>query len=219
MGLCFRSFPPRRFPVEQAPLPAPNVELTEQSAAIHRSRWARNGLLILICLAGLWAWVLFIRPLGISEASHEVESTATTPLAIPSPVSKAEPELTPEQRQKKMVQGTWEDLYEGHRLLTIRDDGTASMSIELDGLAATLFAQRLEFDIRWTLEKGRVVMQTTGGRPEKKADLILKVYGNRAEYHVDGVEENRLLLRDVENNTKFEWKRPGSTAAKTASAK
>ena len=197
---------------------APNIELSEQRTTVHRSRWARAGLIVLSCLAALWAWVLFIRPLGISEASPEPEQTATTTLAIPSPVAKVEPALTPEQWQKKLVQGKWEDFYQGHRLLTIRDDGTAQMSIELEGLAATLFAPRLEFDIRWTLENGRVVMETTGGRPEKKAGLILKIYGDRAEYYVDAVEESRLLLRDVNDDSKFEWKRPGIAAPKKSAA-
>ena len=148
--------------------------------------------------------MLFLRPGQFSRASSGVSQTV--PPVITEP--------TVEERQRKMVRGMWEDHYEGHRVLTIREDGTALMVVELAGVGAFLFGPRLEFDIDWQLINGRVILHTNGGRPEKKARAILSLHTDHAEYYLDDLNEGHLVLRDMKSAKKFEWKRVLETAAK-----
>lgn len=166
-------------------------------------RWKRPtvALLMLLLLAGGWA--LFSRK---HPAPAEAEVSVPERLADVDVPNR-------EQQQRQQVLGTWEDFYEGHRFLTIRDDGTALMAVELSGLASKLFAPRLEFDITWTFQQGKVTMLTTGGRPPSKAGLVLRMYGDKAEYLLEDLNETRLVLRDVSTQKQFEWLRLGTPEA------
>ncbi|MFN0054196.1 MAG: hypothetical protein ACKV0T_18625 [Planctomycetales bacterium] len=113
----------------------------------------------------------------------------------------------PDERHRRMVVGDWEDDYQGHRRLTVRDDGTAVMVVEPSGLGKRLFADRLTFDVEWSLHEGRIVMTTTGGEPKSKAQLVLKLYGNRAEYTLLNLDDRQLLLLDRDGKTRYDWRR------------
>lgn len=176
---------------------------TTKSNSCHskrRLRWAKTGAIVLASLIGIWSWVLFIRPGQVSRADSDGDGSSVAPVFV-------EPSV--EEKQRKMVRGSWEDHYQDtHRILTIREDGTATMVVEMDGIAAFLVAPRLEFDIDWTIAAGRVSLKTHRGRPESKAGAILKIHGDHAEYHLDSLDQEKLVLRDVNKNHKiFEWRR------------
>ena len=111
------------------------------------------------------------------------------------------------------IVGEWEDDYRGKRHLTVSDDGSGTMVVELDGIGKKLFAARLTFDLEWSVADGRVAMKTLGGEPKSKAQLVLKLYGNEAEYKILELTDDRMLLLDGDGKTKYDWRRPGATAA------
>ena len=106
------------------------------------------------------------------------------------------------------IVGDWEDDYQGKRHLTVGDDGSGTMVVELDGIGKKLFAARLTFDLEWSVADGRVVMQTLGGKPASKVQLVLKLYGNEAEYKILELTDDRMLLLDADGKTKYDWRRP-----------
>lgn len=142
---------------------------------------------------------------GIRFASHETSAQA------PRLVDRSdEPSQQPIEISEELVDrviGEWEDDYRGKRRLIVRKDGTATMIVRPEGIGKKLFAEKLEFQIEWTHEDDRIVMITTGGEPKAKTNLVLRLYGDRAEYTILNVDDKQLLLLDADGETKFDWRR------------
>ncbi len=106
-----------------------------------------------------------------------------------------------------MVLGTWQDEYKGKRTMTIREDGTATMVVELEGITAALYASRLRFEMVWSIEAGRLKKRTVGGEPAGKVRLILKTMGDRVDEPILELTDQRLLLLDADGETQYDWRR------------
>jgi hypothetical protein len=167
----------------------------------------RYGLLmgVLCALAGM--------------ALHVVSRSARTPASeMPSAASaapaKAAPESIPapkpatrDERYRELVQGTWEDDYQGKRTMILKEDGTGTMIVELSGVKAALFASRLQFDMVWSLDSGRLRKRTIGGQPETRVNMILKMMGDRVDEPILELTRDRLLLLDKDGETRYDWRR------------
>jgi hypothetical protein len=112
-----------------------------------------------------------------------------------------------DERFHQMLIGTWEDDYQGKRTMTLNEDGTGTMVVELSGWRAVLSAPRLRFDMVWSVEDGRLKKRTVGGEPEAQVQMILKTMGDRVEEEILELVEHRLLLLDQDGKTKYEWRR------------
>lgn len=108
---------------------------------------------------------------------------------------------------KKLMLGTWEDDYKGHRTLTLLEDGSGTMVVELDGFAATLFAAKLTFTEKWSVEDGHVTMKATGGEPSGKVRLVLNLHGDSSTQEIVEVTNDRMVLVEKPSGTRFEWRR------------
>ena len=91
--------------------------------------------------------------------------------------------------------------------MTLKDDGTGTMIVELSGVKATLFAARLQFDMVWSVEDGRLQKRTIGGQPAARVNMILKVMGDSVDEPILELTEDRLLLLDKDGKTKYDWRR------------
>ncbi|MHC4180625.1 MAG: hypothetical protein ACYSWU_24260, partial [Planctomycetota bacterium] len=129
----------------------------------------------LLAAGGLLAYAWLLLPAGGAGGVAD----AVPP---PEPGSKVAPSAStktpdPDERFRRLVVGTWTDNYKGKRTMTLDEDGTGTMVVELTGLTATLFADRLQFDMVWSVENGRMKKRTIGGEPAGKVKLILKAWG------------------------------------------
>ena len=106
-----------------------------------------------------------------------------------------------------MVVGVWEDDYQGKRTMTLREDGTGTMVVELNGWRAALSAPRLRFDMVWSVEDGRLKKRTVGGEPETQVRMILSTMGDQVDEPILELTEDRLVLLDQNGETKYEWRR------------
>lgn len=106
-----------------------------------------------------------------------------------------------------MLVGTWEDDYQGKRTMTLAEDGTGTMLVELDGWRAALSAPRLRFDMLWSVEGGRLKKRTVGGEPVVQVQMILKTMGDRVDEPILELTEDRLLLLDKDGTTQYDWRR------------
>lgn len=131
---------------------------------------------------------------------------ATSPPAGPAvPPGKAE---NADDLVRRRLLGTWEDQYQGKRTMSLNADGTGTMQVELSGLQAALFAARLRFDLRWTLDGKVLTKKTIGGEPADKVNLILNSLGNTAVDTILEMTDDRLLLLDRDGKTHYDWRRP-----------
>ncbi len=121
--------------------------------------------------------------------------------------------LAQDQRYRQLVLGTWEDDYEGHRTMTLNEDGSGTMIVELSGMKATLFAARLEFNMQWTLQGGRLQKRTIDGTPARRVNMILKMMGDRVDEPILELTDDRLLLLDKDGVTQYDWRRKEGSSA------
>lgn len=167
-----------------------------------KKKWAAIALAIALpfVLAGL---ITHLSDFGNrSESRQQLSSTNFDSLethAKAGPVS--------DEHYRALVVGTWEDDYQGHRTLTIRNDGTATMIVEPEGLAAMLYAKRMTFAEEWEIESGHLRLKAVGGEPESRVHLILQAMGDVSEQKILQLTKDRMLLLDADGTTEFDWRR------------
>ncbi len=142
----------------------------------------------MVCLALVLAIILFA-PTSLATAENGVKLAAN------------------DDRLRRLMIGVWQDDYQGKRTMTLDDSGAGKIVVELEGLKAILFADRLEFDVIWSVDNGRLKKRMIGGNPPGKVQLILKSMGDRVDEPVLDLTEDRLLLLDMDGKTKYEWRR------------
>jgi hypothetical protein len=125
----------------------------------------------------------------------------------------AEPNKDAEYR--RLLVGVWEDDYQGKRTMTVLEDGTGAMLVELSGLKARLFASRLRFDMVWSIEEGRLKKKTVGGEPSAKVRMILRTMGNQVDEPILELTKTRLLLLDANGKTQYDWRRVSGDSDKS----
>lgn len=131
--------------------------------------------------------------------------------ARPAPNQTTQQAEEDDDRYRRMAIGTWQDDYQGKRTMTLNEDGSGTMVVELSGLKASLFAPRLQFNMRWSVEGGHLKKQTIDGEPAAQVQLILKAMGDRVDESIQELTENRLLLLDRDGKTKYDWRRVQTT--------
>lgn len=124
-----------------------------------------------------------------------------------APVKHSQKSPDEDKRLRQLVIGTWEDDYQGKRTMTLKDDGTGTMIVELEGVKAALFASRLTFNMKWSVEKGRLKKRTISGTPSGRVQMILKMMGDRVDEPILELSAKRLLLLDKDGETKYDWRR------------
>jgi hypothetical protein len=146
------------------------------------------------------------------ELQGDQDSCILTAAATEDPDCASDAQ-NPDERFRAAIVGKWEDDYRGKRHLTVGDDGAGTMVVEPDGLGRALFADRLSFDLVWSISDGRVTMRMLGGEPESKVNLILKLHGREAVYRILNLDDDQMLLLDPNGQTRYDWRRPEEAAA------
>ena len=99
--------------------------------------------------------------------------------------------------------------------MTLREDGTGTMVVELRGWKAALYASRLRFDMTWSVENGQLKRQTHGGEPTGKVKTILRLMGDRVAERILELTSDRLLLLDGDGKKRYDWRRAQTEPAKS----
>jgi hypothetical protein len=159
------------------------------------------ALLMVVCVtfAAVVSFSLWRRNVQPDPAVHDGSAGTTTS----SPLDAA----SKDDQLRKLVVGTWQDEYQGKRTLILREDGTGTMVVELNGLKATLVARRLTFNMEWSITDGRLKKRSLGGEPAAQVNMILKTMGDTADEPILELTEDRLLLLDRDGTTKYDWRR------------
>ena len=172
-------------------------EPSSRSSTKRQLLWA--GLLLAVCVLAGWT-VSRWSPATVIVPSSRLQTKEANAADL-------------DERFRRLVVGTWGDNHEGKRTMTLKKDGTGTMLVELSGLKATLFADRLRFDMNWAVENGHVKEQTIGGEPAGTVQAILKMMGDRVDEPILELTQDRLLLLDKDGKTKYDWRRVRSKGA------
>ena len=117
------------------------------------------------------------------------------------------PPIDADAAYRKLVLGAWEDQYQGKRTMTLNENGTGTMVVELSGWRAALSAPRLKFNMKWSIENGHLKKQTISGEPETQVKMILATMGDHVDEPILELTDDRLLLLDKDGKTKYDWRR------------
>jgi hypothetical protein len=174
----------------------------------HCGIFGRRGMLILGLLLFGCGFVLYHWWNAGPEPSGDAADVAASGAAVAgdaaaSTQSKADAAL------RRLALGVWEDDFHGRRTMTLREDGSGTMVVELQGIEATLFASKLTFEMLWSVRDGRMQMRTTGGEPAGRVKLVLKLEGDRVDQPIVELSEGSLVLLDKDGKTKYNWRRKG----------
>ena len=120
-----------------------------------------------------------------------------------------------DQAVRQRLVGVWQDEYQGHRTLTIRPDGTATMVMELRGLHR-LFAQKLTFEEEWTLEGDQLQFHLVGGEPATKIDFVIELKGTHFKQKILELSKSRLLVWDDCEQVEMDWQRVSPASLRPA---
>lgn len=128
---------------------------------------------------------------------------------------ESEPVASADEQHRAKIVGTWQDEYQGKRTLTVHADGTATMVVELEGVAATLYAKKLTFDETWEIQDGVLTQKLLGGKPEGRVKLIMSTMGDSSRQEILELTAERMHLRDLKGDgtIEYDWQRVGNDDA------
>ena len=156
-----------------------------------RRRWRLLVVALVILIGGVVGLVLWNKSASEKFARQMAQSQPADPDA----------------QQRSLVLGTWHDEYQGKRTMTLKEDGTGTMIVELSGWRAALSAPRLKFNMKWSVKDGHLKKQTISGEPETQVTMILSTMGDHVDEPILELTEDRLLLLDKDSKTKYDWRR------------
>lgn len=107
---------------------------------------------------------------------------------------------------KPEIIGSWRDDFYGKRIFHFRDDGTATMTIELDAIGQAIYGPKLTFSIDWKLENDVLTLKMTGGKP-KSALAAAKLFGETSEQRVESLDASEMKLRSLDSNKLYTHRR------------
>ncbi len=182
---------------------------------------AGSAIVVVILAVGLLWWVGGSgRPAGGHDFSPVSASptSGTVSNAPPSTVSSDQKNVesagtapvSEEQKLAQQIVGEWEQFNKGKRLLTVRDDGTATMKVTLDGAWSYVVGEKLEFEIEWKIEGKRLLFHMKSGKPEGSMKVITSIYGNERNHRIDELTSKKMVLVDEQDESRDKWTRLAS---------
>ena len=114
-------------------------------------------------------------------------------------------QLTPEEILTRLV-GRWEQTKSTSRqILTIEENGKATMIVEPQGLWTAVLGDRVTINIEWSLNQGKLTLRTIGGSPESKVDYIKQLWGEEFVREIHSIENKMFTLRDDSGEVNQKW--------------
>ncbi len=102
--------------------------------------------------------------------------------------------------------GKWEQTKSTSRqILTIDENGTATMVIEPQGIWTAVLGNKVTVNIEWSLNAGKLTLRTVGGSPENKLQYINQLWGSEFVREIHTIEDKMFTLRDTKGDVSQKW--------------
>ena len=109
--------------------------------------------------------------------------------------------------------GTYARESYGHRVMVVRPDGTATMTVDVDPWYQPVTGPRITVEIAWELtgdpgdERRGVHFASVSGTPESSFVAVTKLFGTEADWKIETADDAKLVLYDPEDDETVEWVR------------
>lgn len=128
-------------------------------------------------------------------------------LPVEPPLSNGSPEVT---APAPVVTGRWV-LDQGiRRDITLREDGTASLLVELDLISSLVYGSRLQMELSWEQKDNVLTHTIIHGEPAKNVERLARDFGAKRSYRILLLTESEMVLKDVDESDpeEYHWQRP-----------
>ena len=101
--------------------------------------------------------------------------------------------------------GTYERESYGQRTLTVREDGTATMAVDVDPFYRWMTGPKVTVEIAWELTdsgdpaRPGVHFESVSGTPEASFEAVTKLFGSERDWLITAAGGNTLELLDPED--------------------
>jgi len=137
----------------------------------------------------------------LTTASSTGSSSDTTETKAPSLVDR--------------LPGTYTRESYGTRTLTVREDGTATMRVDVDPFYQWMVGSKITVQIEWELtseadaETPAVHFESVSGTPKASFDSVTNLFGRERDWRIQTADDAVLVLHNPEDEETEVWARVG----------
>lgn len=104
--------------------------------------------------------------------------------------------------------GKWEQTKStSKQILTINENGTATMEVEPQGIWSAVLGAKVTINIEWSLKNATLTLKTVGGSPQNKLDYINQLWGSEFVREIHTIEDKMFTLRNDSGHVGQKWVR------------
>lgn len=126
------------------------------------------------------------------------------------PAEKAEPAAEPVSAR---LPGTYTRQANGTRTLTVSDDGTAVMVVDVEPFYQWMVGERITVQIEWELtgnpnaDQPGVHFESVSGTPESSFNTVTQLFGSERDWVIRSADDESLVLFSANDGEVETWTR------------
>jgi len=143
-----------------------------------------------------------------TETKEAITQTPVEPATGPEDAGPPAEQIAPETaRLSNLIVGSWKQNFYGERTLTVKSDGTASMTILPSGVFALGFGPKIDLTMFWSVKDGHLDYRVSGGTPADKVKLAASTWGDHWVEKIIELTDTKLDLLSVDGSSHSIWER------------
>ena len=143
-----------------------------------------------------------------AETKETTTQTPVEPGVGPEDTDPSPEQIAPETaRLSKLIVGSWKQNFYGERTLTVKSDGTASMTILPSGVFTLGFGPKIDLTMFWAVKDGHLDYGVSGGTPADKVKLAASTWGDHWVEKIIELTDTKLDLLSVDGSSHSIWER------------
>jgi hypothetical protein len=143
-----------------------------------------------------------------TETKETTTQTPVEPGVGPEDTDPSPEQIAPETaRLSNLIVGSWKQNFYGERTLTVKSDGTASMTILPSGVFTLGFGPKIDLTMFWAVKDGHLDYGVSGGTPADKVKLAASTWGDHWVEKIIELTDTKLDLLSVDGSSHSIWER------------
>ena len=147
-------------------------------------------------------------PTAASPVPTVPAKAGLAPIAVAAADSESEPAPIADR-----LAGTYTRESYGHRTLTVRPDGTATMAVDVDPFYQWMVGEKVTVEIAWELtddgddDRPGVHFESVSGEPKSSYDAVTNLFGTERDWRIESADDAALTLHDPADEETVVWAR------------
>ncbi|NQV23466.1 MAG: hypothetical protein HQ518_03770 [Rhodopirellula sp.] len=140
---------------------------------------------------------------NLSRATDSREAVQTI-VPAEATIEPLDPETA---RLSQLLVGDWRQDFHGERILSIKADGSATMTILPSVFFTVVFGQKIDVTMFWSIKDGHMDYGISGGTPEDKVKMAASTWGDHWVEKIITLDDTKLDLLSVDGTSHSIWER------------